>query len=187
MTLFHPKHKKFAIICGMDKTMVAITRLKVYLESTISSYYVALPSSSAVNAERQAYTIKWHETWSGKCDLFVSKYVVEENAKGDPVRAKARLEYDRIAMMIDVDESVVTPLADRLIRPDAIPATERLDADHVATAAAYGMDVLLTWNCTHINNPIMLPSIITQVALAGYKCPQIMTPREFLEVYNAIL
>ena len=103
MNLFHPKHKKFAIICGMDKTMVAITRLKVYLESTISSYYVALPSSSAVNAERQAYTIKWHET------------------------------------------------------------------------------------CTHINNPIMLPSIITQVALAGYKCPQIMTPREFLEVYNAIL
>ena len=170
----------------MERCVNNNERIKVYLESTISSYCVAQPSSNPINAERQAYTLKWTEVWSGRCDLYVSKYVVDENAKGDPERARERLEYDRRAMMIDVDEIVVKPLADRLIRPDAIPETERIDAYHVATAAVYGMDVLLTWNCAHINNPATLPAIITQIALAGYRYPKIMTPKEFMEVYDAV-
>ena len=35
-------------------------RLKVYLESTISSYFTARPSADAVKASRKAATIRWH-------------------------------------------------------------------------------------------------------------------------------
>ena len=31
------------------------------------------------------------------------------------------------------------------------------DAYHIATAAFYGMDVLLTWNCRHMANEFTLP------------------------------
>ena len=55
---------------------------------------------------------------------------------------------------------------------------------HIAVAAIYQMDVLLTWNCRHINNPIILPKTISEIALAGYQCPKILTPAEFLEVYD---
>jgi len=48
----------------------------------------------------------------------------------------------------------VLSLADLLMRNHAVPEDETTDASHIATAAVYGMDVLLTWNCRHMANPI---------------------------------
>lgn len=46
------------------------------------------------------------------------------------------------------------------------------------------MDVLLTWNCTHINNPITLPVVYSEIARAGYKPPKILDARQFMEAYD---
>lgn len=54
------------------------------------------------------------------------------------------------------------------------------DAAHIATAAIYGMDVLLTWNCKHMANLVTMPKTAAIVAKAGYECPVIITPDEFL-------
>ena len=87
--------------------------------------------------------------------------------------------------VIDSDDTLVSALAERLLKPIGdIPENEKIDAYHIAVAAIYQMDVLLTWNCRHINNPIILPKTISEIALAGYQCPKILTPAEFLEVYD---
>ena len=160
-------------------------RLKVYLESTISSYFTARPSADAVKASRQAATIRWQESCAADCDCYISRYVIQENSKGDSDCVSKRLEYIRGFPVIDSDDTLVSALAERLLKPIGdIPENEKIDAYHIAVAAIYQMDVLLTWNCRHINNPIILPKTISEIALAGYQCPKILTPAEFLEVYD---
>jgi len=43
------------------------------------------------------------------------------------------------------------------------------------------MDVLLTWNCRHMANPVTLPKTAMLVGKAGYICPVIITPQDFLD------
>ena len=75
----------------------------------------------------------------------------------------------------------VENLSDRLIEGHALPATEATDASHIATAAVYGMDVLLTWNCRHMANEFTLPKTYGVLRDAGLKCPVIITPKRYME------
>ena len=63
----------------------------------------------------------------------------------------------------------------------AVPVNETTDAFHIATAAVGGMDVLLTWNCKHMANPVTLPKTAAIITKAGYRCPVIITPLDFIE------
>ena len=44
-----------------------------------------------------------------------------------------------------------------ILSGEAVPEQEVTDVAHIATASVYGMDVLLTWNCRHMANPVTLP------------------------------
>ena len=56
-----------------------------------------------------------------------------------------------------------------------------MDASHIAVAAVHRMDILLTWNCTHIHN-IAISRQIERICLrAGWPCPAICTPFDLLE------
>ena len=55
------------------------------------------------------------------------------------------------------------------------------NGDRVAVAAVHRMDILLTWNCTHIHN-IAISRQIERICLrAGWPCPAICTPFDLLE------
>ena len=69
-----------------------------------------------------------------------------------------------------------------LLATHAVPEKETADAFHIATAAVYGMDILLTWNCKHMANLITLPKTASVIAANGYECPKILTPKDALEV-----
>ena len=47
---------------------------------------------------------------------------------------------------------------------------------HIAVAAVHGIDVLVTWNFTHLNNPFTRMMIQQLVENAGYRCPEICSP-----------
>ena len=66
---------------------------------------------------------------------------------------------------------------------ETIPPKAGTDALHVATAAVNGMDYLVTWNCTHINNAVLRPKIEACCEAHGFRCPIICTPME-LEVVS---
>ena len=51
----------------------------------------------------------------------------------------------------------------------------------IATAAFFGMDVLLTWNCRHMANEFTLPKTYGILRDAGLKCPVIITPKRYME------
>ncbi|MDR2439789.1 MAG: hypothetical protein LBE12_10530 [Planctomycetaceae bacterium] len=56
------------------------------------------------------------------------------------------------------------------------------DAEHISIAMIHHIDYLLTWNMTHIANPIKRQQIIKIVNQLSYSCPVILTPEEFLRI-----
>lgn len=74
----------------------------------------------------------------------------------------------------------VEKLASVLISEGPIPGKNPEDALHIAIATINGIDYLLTWNFTHINNAQMKSKIISIVEKHGYLCPIICSPEELL-------
>lgn len=69
-------------------------------------------------------------------------------------------------------------LADLLIERAAVQASEPRDALHIATAAANGVQSIVTWNFKHILNPDLQSKIAETCREAGYIPPVICTPEQ---------
>ena len=155
-------------------------KLKIYCETSFWSYLVGGPTSDEKVARWQALTRKWWEEIAPKCEIFVSQHVFDEAQRGNRTMVASRIRFIAKARQLDGKTSEIENLADSLQKGHAVPDTEKTDASHIATAAVRGMDVLLTWNCRHMANPVTLPKTAILIGKAGYSCPVIVTPEEFL-------
>lgn len=54
-------------------------------------------------------------------------------------------------------------------------------AARAAIAATTGMDYLLTWNCKHIANAVIIPRVNRVIRSFGFEPPLIYTPQELME------
>lgn len=81
----------------------------------------------------------------------MSALVVLETRKGDEVAAARRLDAIHGLPVLHVGDDAGR-MAELLVVEKAIPAECAEDALHVAIAALNGMDFVVTWNFTHINN-----------------------------------
>jgi hypothetical protein len=107
--------------------------------------------------------------------------VHEEAGKGDEGQAQQRLQAIKDFAVLDADQAAKT-LAMKIIEGGGIPAEYPEDAIHVAIAAVNGIDVLITWNFAHLNNPFTRMLVRQLVENAGYQCLEICSPDELLEV-----
>lgn len=125
--------------------------MRIYIESTIPSYVVARPARDLIQAANQQLTRDWWDLQREKHELFTSQVVLDEIAAGERAMAERRLELMAgIALLISTPD--IESLADDVLKSGLLPATADGDAAHIALATAYGMDILLTWNCRHIAN-----------------------------------
>jgi len=128
---------------------------KIYIETSIIIYLTARPSHDIRVVANQHITIEWWDTRRQSFDLFISEFVIAEATLGNPEAAHKRLEaLGEIPPLSTTNE--VRDLAKALMANGPIPAKAEVDALHIAVAAMNGMDYLLTWNCTHIANAIMM-------------------------------
>lgn len=154
---------------------------RVYVETTIVSYLTARPSRDLMVAGHQEATRELWPELAARYETYVSALVYEEAGRGDPEQARMRLAAIEPFPMLDIDDEART-LAEEIIAGGGIPAEYPEDALHVAVAAVNGIDVVVTWNFAHLNNPftrIMVRQIVEGV---GYQCPEICSPEELLEV-----
>jgi hypothetical protein len=152
---------------------------KVYIETSIVSYLTAHPSRDLVIAARQEIT---HELWQilqQQYEIYISALVIQEASRGDENAAKKRLSVLADIPVLEISPDAQT-LAKGLIVDNAIPSNHEEDALHIATASTSGMDVLLTWNFSHINNAFTKAKIIKSVEHHGYEPPIICSPEELL-------
>lgn len=152
----------------------------VYLETTVVSYFVAPPSRDVVIAARQESTRQLWPKLLTDYECYVSVLVREVASRGDEVQASLRLQAIVQLPMLELGVAA-DELAFRMIEAHSIPATCPEDALHIALAAANGIDVMITWNFAHLNNPFTRSTVRRIVEAAGYQCPEICSPDELLE------
>lgn len=152
----------------------------VYIETTVVSYLVARPSRDLIVAARQQSTRElWPKLVSG-FDTYISVLVYQEAARGEAEQVDKRLGVIKPFAMLDVDEEAQA-LAEKIIAGKGIPQEHPEDALHVAVATVNGIQILVTWNFAHLNNPFTRSMIRDIVEETGYACPEICSPDELLE------
>ncbi|MFZ4701522.1 MAG: type II toxin-antitoxin system VapC family toxin [Candidatus Methylumidiphilus sp.] len=152
---------------------------RVYIETSIPSYLTARRSRDLIATANQELTQEWWETRKDDFYLVISEFVLREASAGDPLAASNRLEAISGIPELNITDEVGL-LARILIEQVPIPEKAQLDAFHIAVAAVHGIDYLLTWNCTHINNAVLRPIIEALCRSQGYEPPIICTPQELL-------
>lgn len=155
----------------------------LYVETSVVSYLAAKPSRDLLIAACQQATRTWWDDYRRKYDLCTSQLVVTEARRGDPEASESRLNYLREIPQLQIT-SETRDLAAALIEQGALPKKAEADALHIAAAAVHQVDLLLTWNCRHIDNPSTKPVVRSVCVVQGYGCPEICTPIELLEAIS---
>ena len=151
---------------------------KVYIETSVISYFIADRSDSIKIAGHQLSTISmWRKI--PEHEVYVSDIVVEEASKGDEEKAALRLDAIKDFQILGIDDRA-SNLAKLLLSEKAIPHKCPEDALHIAIASVNEMDFIVTWNFSHINNPFMKNRIRKTIENAAYNCPIICSPDEIL-------
>ncbi len=153
---------------------------KVYIETTIVSYYTGRGSRDLIIAARQEETRCLWPRLLSEFETYISALVYEEASYGDSDAAQKRLDAIKPFPVLDMDTDSQI-LAGKILAGNAVPKEYPEDAMHIAIAAINGIDVLVTWNFTHINNPFKRMMIRQIVENEGYRCPEICSPDELME------
>lgn len=152
---------------------------RVYIETSVLSYWTAPPSRDTRVAAFQQATHEWFSTKGRLFEPFVSDLVVEEASAGNARYAAARLDAIKAFPRL-----VIAPearrLAPKVVKSANLPLTALPDALHVAIAALNGKDYLLTWNMRHIANEDVRQRLRLAFEKANIYCPKLATPLEFL-------
>jgi hypothetical protein len=154
---------------------------KIYLETTVVSYFTAKPSRDIITAAHQQITQEWWETRRKDFDVFISELVEQEASAGDRDAVERRLIMLKGLPVLQVSQAAID-LARVLVNENALPEKATGDALHVAIATLNAMDYLLTWNMRHLANATIRNTINVICRARGYEPPVICTPEELLEV-----
>ena len=139
---------------------------KIYIETSVVSYYVAERSNDIRIAGHQLSTIDMWKQLS-EFDVYISDIVLEEAGKGSQDQSDARLFTIKDFQILKRNEKILE-LTNALLVKKAIPEKCPEDAAHIAIAAFYNIDYIVTWNFKHINNPFMKKKIRKIIGDKGY-------------------
>jgi hypothetical protein len=151
----------------------------VYIETSVVSLAAARSSAIAGVALLQEQCRRWFAEQAKLYSLVTSEFVIAEVSAGDGAAAADRLALlEGIPLLLPDDR--VEKIARAIVSRSLIPEAARLDALHVASAAAAGVDFLLTCNCRHIANAHVLPRVYDLLEELSLPRLLICTPAEFL-------
>lgn len=140
----------------------------------------ARPSRDPAVAANQEKTKRWWLDERASFDLFISRIVLLEIAKGDEEFAKIRIDLAKQIQSLEVTPKCDS-LAEHLLAAGGLPRNATPDAFHIAIAAVHRMDFLLTWNCRHIANEVLIPRLGSIIKAHGYASPVLCTPLQLLD------
>ena len=152
---------------------------RVYIETTIASYYFEIRPEPEMVARRN-WTREWWESERERYELVTSAAVLEELERGEyPVRSNALALLRDLPLVANVPE--IIPIVNAYVARHVMPADPRGDALHLALASYHRCHFLLTWNCRHLANANKFEHIRHVNAELGLYSPILATPVELLE------
>lgn len=151
---------------------------KVYIETSIISYYTSKTSRDVVIAGHQVSTIYfWNKLITNELIPVISALVIKEASQGDIEIAKKRRNVIQGFLVLDISKEA-EELSNLLIKNRGIPSESPEDALHIAIASIEKIDFIATWNFKHMNNPFTKNKIKEIIENAGYICPVLASPEE---------
>ena len=153
-------------------------KYKIYIETSVVSYFVSRPSRDIVIAGHQVAT---QALWDMLTEFAVysADVVLHEASGGDQSPAQARLQALAGFSVLEMDDEA-KKLAQKFILHSAVPENSLEDALHIAIAAVNGINAIVTWNFNHINNPFTKTMIREIIENNGYVYPEICSPDELM-------
>jgi predicted nucleic acid-binding protein len=138
----------------------------IYVETSVVSYYASRLSRDLVVAGHQEVTIEWWKKRLSLFEAYISSLVLKEAAAGDPLIAAKRINTLEDFNVLELSNEALE-LAEKLVRYGPIPQEYADDAIHIAVATTNGIEFLVTWNCKHIANAQMRPTIVRIIENSG--------------------
>ncbi|MCL4192998.1 MAG: type II toxin-antitoxin system VapC family toxin [Thermoguttaceae bacterium] len=157
---------------------MAVFKPRVYVESTIPSFYYETRLAPDVLARRE-WTRRWWQDARARYELVTSPAVLGELSLGIPERSAERLSLIQDLPLLAV-ESEIAEIVAAYIRHKVMPANPAGDALHLAIASYHKCDFLATWNCQHLANANKFGHIRRVNTLLGLFIPGLVTPLELL-------
>lgn len=152
----------------------------LYIETTIPSYLVSKPNRDIIILAHQQLTKEWWDNYRHLFDMYISQVVLDEIRRGDPEMVSKRIEILHNIPLLEVNEEVEN-LAKRYFNSLKFPVKALRDAFHLAYVVVYEVDILATWNCTHLANANILYRLSRLNKEWGYETPIICTPEELID------
>ena len=153
-------------------------RPKVYLDSTVPSYWLPQGSDPIIHA-RHLITRQWWAEELPRFGAYVSQIVLDELSGGQSDRAAQRLALVEDLPLLDVDEAVERA-AVFCVENLVLPRKDMRDAFHLALASVHEMDYLVTWNYAHLANASKRTHIETLNRRLHLISPVICSPDELM-------
>ncbi len=155
----------------------------VYIETSIVSFLRHNPAASPDSVLRQQATRTWWELHRQRYELVTAQYVLDEANTGNVSLAAERLKHLAGIPLLPLGDDI-DQLAAEIVSRAILPADAIVDALHIACAATNRIDYLLTWNCKHIANPMILPRVFRVLDDFGLPFPVICTPKNMIDEYD---
>jgi predicted nucleic acid-binding protein len=153
-------------------------RKRVYVETTIPSFYFEARAEPSMVARRE-WTRAWWHTAEDKHELVTSEAVIEELSRGDFPAREDCLRLIADLPLIPVEPAVVEIVRTYMARR-VMPRDPAGDALHLAMASHHRCDFLVTWNCSHLANANKFDHIRRVNGMLGVFVPALVTPLELL-------
>ena len=155
---------------------------RVYVETSVVSYYCARPSRDLVVAAHQQITRDWWESCLDSVyEPVISDEVLDEISQGD-AEAVAKRQAAVAKMRLLPATEDVRKAARLFATALKLPVGAFSDALHIAYAVVFACDYLATWNCKHIAGAEaqeLIESVCVENALP---MPRFCTPEQLMEV-----
>ena len=151
--------------------------MRIYLDTSVPSTYF-----DERTPERQQATRRFWMHAAAKRELFISELLLTE-LKATPSPTKRQQMIDLVASLpcLELNDEVIR-LARCLYEENLIPANKFDDALHLAHAAVAGVDVLISWNFSHMINLKVKQKLPVLLAEQRYfRQFQLISPFEYSE------
>jgi predicted nucleic acid-binding protein len=151
---------------------------KIYLDTSVFNFAIA----DDVPKEREITLKLFDEAQNGKYEIYISEVVTGEINRAPQTKAvKLRDCVKKInPEELALDDNAQT-LAEEYIGRGVIPYKYEDDAFHIAIASVNNLDVIVSWNFTHIVKLKTRREVAAINTLMGYKPIEICSPQEVIE------
>jgi predicted nucleic acid-binding protein len=155
-----------------------VKKLRVYLDTSVISH---LDQQDA--PERMADTaLIWEDFKSGLYDIVISDLAMAEiDDCAEPKRSFMRRSIAEISYEEVVRNEETRRLSALYFERGGLPPKSKDDAMHIAIAAVYNCDIILSWNFRHIVNLRAITAVEAVNIQEGYRVLRIMAPSMLLE------